>query len=68
MRFQVKYNPHYMKGTGMTAGDCIEHIWSDLRKFNLRCVYMGDAERQDLLSYLVSWWLVHVLVVALPYM
>jgi hypothetical protein len=51
---QVMYNPHYMAGTGLTAGDCIEHIWSNLRKFNNRLAYMGDAHRQDMLSMLVS--------------
>ena len=47
------FNPRYMSGVGLTPGDCIEHIWSELRKFNNRCAYMGDAARQDLLSLLV---------------
>ncbi len=53
-RCHVMYNPNYIKGAAMTAGDCVEHIWAILRRFSARLAYMGDGQRQDIFTLVVS--------------
>lgn len=50
---QVLFNPRFTEGAGLTYGDNIEHVWSDLRRHFFITMFMSPAARQDFLTSLV---------------
>ena len=50
---QLEYGARNVRGTGLTFGDVIEHLWADTRRFALAMAYMSMANRDDLFMRLV---------------
>ncbi|KAG2499062.1 hypothetical protein HYH03_003247 [Edaphochlamys debaryana] len=50
---QVRFNPVFVKGAGLTYGDLIEHLWADICKHWYITAYMSPGTRQDFISGLV---------------
>lgn len=47
---QVLYNPRRVDGAGLTDGECMERLWSYLRKFSKMTKEMTSDNRVDVLS------------------
>lgn len=47
---QIKYHPRYMDDLGLTDGECLERLWSNLRYFIPITRYMRPNHRLDVLD------------------
>lgn len=52
---QKEYGARWKEGMGLTFGDNIEHVWSELRRFGVILKYMSSASRKAFLEDLVRY-------------
>ena len=46
---QLKYNPRYLNGCGLTDGEVVERLWSYLRRYSRMTKEMRPSHRIDIL-------------------
>ncbi len=54
---QIKFGPLRCHGIGLSDGECIERLWSYLRRFSAMTKEIRPAHRKDILAHaLVLLW------------
>jgi len=56
MLWQIEYGPLYIPEIGLSDGECMERLWSYLRRFSRMTKEMNASHRTDVLAHSLLYY------------